>query len=122
MEYTQASVPVIHRDVTGQWVVMSMKGVPYGLLTEMAEGDAVEVGARLWKVSPAITLAAADWIDDCLDRYAVAVARVFSRNHRVKRLLQRGGFRLVRVERGVEFYAVTRDTYLGRRKEAGQHG
>lgn len=101
---------------------MKRLDIPIGLLTEMGEGNVVEVGVRLWEITPTAAIAIADWIDDCLTRYAVVAARVLSRNHRVKRLLQRGGFRLVRIEKGIEFYAVTKDSYLGRRKEAGQHG
>lgn len=121
LKKTNSTVPKVDVPLTNQWLLMNQLDLPVGLLSEMEhrseDGSSVlvEIGARVWDMSPATTLALADWIEDVLCRYDVAVARVYRSNDRVKRLLQRGGFRLVTPGK-VETYAVTSKAYLGRRR------
>jgi len=121
---TNGTVPHIPVDPVEQVWVLDHGGVPIGLLSLLPTGDEriIEVGARFWDQNPRIGYILADWIDGVLRRYDVVVARCYRDNWPVKKLLQRGGFRLIRIEGKIEFYTVTKDTYLGRRKEIGHHG
>lgn len=106
-----------------QFLVLDEYEVPFGLLSEIDLGEGIaEVGVRFWERNPRIALILADWLGELLRTYSVLVVRCFSNNHPVKKLLQRGGFRLFRIEGRIEFYVVNRDTFMGREKEAGLHG
>lgn len=116
--------PLLEGETLTQFFVLDEYGVPFGLLSQIDLGSGiVEVGARFWENSPRIAYILADWLEGLLaGSYSVLVARCFKTNHPVKKLLQRGGFRLVKVEGKLEFYVASRDTFLGRKKEVSVHG
>lgn len=121
----QATVP--HRPVAdgerlSQFFVVDDDGVPFGLLSAIDMGDGlVEVGARFWEKRARTGLILADWLSELLRTYSVIMVRCYRTNQPVKKLLQRGGFRLVKIEGKLEFHVVTRDAFMGRHKEVG-HG
>ena len=119
---TNKSVPMINTTSEITFLV-NQDQVPVGMLSLMHISDtSVEVGARFWERVPTAAFILSDWIEDLLRRYDAVVARCYASNRRVKRLLQRGGFRLVIIKGKIEFYAVSKDTFLGRRKETGSSG
>lgn len=120
LKETQPSVPVVPGPATRQFWVMDAEDIPRGLLSEIeVNEDVVEIGVRFWDANPANMLIADRWMREVLTRYRVAMARCYSSNKGIKRVLQRAGFRLDMIQDGVEFYAVSRDTYLGRGRNHG---
>lgn len=114
--------PVEEHERLSQFFVVDGDGVPFGLLSAIDMGDGlVEVGARFWERRARTGLILADWLSELLRTYSVIMVRCYRSNHPVKRLLQRGGFRLVKIEGRIEFYVVTRDSFMGRAREVG-HG
>lgn len=115
--------PVAEHERLSQWFVMDDEESPFGLLSAIDMGDGlVEVGARFWEKRARVGLILADWLSELLRTYSVVMVRCYRNNVRVKRLLQRGGFRLVKIEGKLEFYVTTRDSFLGRNREVGHYG
>lgn len=115
--------PVAAHEQLSQWFVIDDDETPFGLLSAIDMGDGlVEVGARFWEKRNRTGLILSDWLSELLRTYSAVMVRCYRTNQPVKRLLQRGGFRLVKLEGRLEFYVVTRQTFLGRHKEVGHYG
>lgn len=118
---TNESVPYLELDPDAKpvyfWVMND--DVPVGLATLMPRNQGVaEVGVRFWNPNPRNALAMSDWMDMVLENYRVVVVRCYAKNRVIKRLLQRAGFRLNKIlPGGIEVHSVTRESFLGRRKE-----
>lgn len=114
--------PPVEGEVVSKHFVLDRDEVPVGLLSVIDMGRGiVEFGARFWEQNPRIALLLDEWMRTLLNTYSAVVVRCYSTNSRVKKLVQRTGFRLFRIEKpstgrgaSVEFYIVTPDTYLGR--------
>ena len=114
--------PTLEGEYVTKFFVLDRDEVPIGMLSVVDMGRGiVEFGARFWEQNPRIALLLDDWMRDLLNSYSAVVVRCYSTNSRVKKLVQRTGFRLFRIERpttrrgpSIEFYIVTPDTYLGR--------
>jgi hypothetical protein len=115
---TQATVPTITPPPPNAvyWVVVDDDLDTYGILTAIPLDQGVEVGVRFWRKNMSTGRILEKWLMWLMTTYTVVVARVYPSNHRVKRLLQRGGFRLREVTDGLEYYTVTKDTFLTTRK------
>lgn len=95
------------------WVMRD--GVPAGLATLIpVQSDVGEVGLRLWETSVVVSRAVDGWMREVLEAFPVVVVRCYAKNRRIKRVLQRTGFRLGQVvQGGIEIHTVTKDAYLG---------
>ncbi len=117
---TVVSIPLGERGWQ-YFIVDDNDAVPVGLATTVDLGDirgqkVCEVGLRLWETPMSLHVILDDWMEANLARYDLVMARVLARNKRVKRLLQRAGFRLADTQSGLELYVVDNNTYLGRRR------
>lgn len=122
-EGTQGTVPYIEGAPDDRVWVIGKNDEPIGSLSAVVLSDTtVEVGLRFWEFTPVIGFIAAEWIEGLLDQYPVVVARCYPTNWPVKKLLQRGGFRLLKIgEDDIEYHVTSKDTFLGTRKEP-RHG
>lgn len=103
-----------------QWLWVIHDDLPVGLFTliPLKQAGAAEIGVRFWDENPRNGFFLAGWLDDVLENYPVIIVRCYAKNRKIKRLLQRGGFRLGRImDDGIEVHSVTRDTYLGTRRK-----
>ncbi len=123
-EDTQGTVPFVDGAPDDRVWVFDKDERPIGSLSAKVLNDnTVEVGLRFWERSNVSALLAAEWIEGLLDQYPVVVARCYPTNWPVKKLLQRGGFRLLKIDdEGIEYHVTTKDTFLGTRKEPRAHG
>ena len=115
---TNATVPHLSKvEGTRMSFVSDSENRIIGSLVEMpVEDGVIEIGTRFWVFTPRIALLLNDWVDSLLRSYNAVIARVYPSNWRVKKLLVRGGFRLFRIEDGLEHFIVTPAAFMGRRR------
>lgn len=113
-------------DLESRWLLK--EGAPVGMVTLIDHGALpdgariAEIGARFWNRKALVPGAVLDsFIEGVLGKFDVILVRCYWDNRALKRLLQRSGFRLARIEReesgrDVETHAVSRSTYLGRKR------